>query len=405
MNPIIESLLDIDFYKFTMGQIAWNHNTSVRYRFINRTTDVKLGDIIPISELKDQFEYVETLKLSDKEINYLKQQGIFGRKYLRFLKYLALPPLKTVERTSDGQLEIIAEGMWSETIFWETIILSIVNELLYKHTLSKQKYEQSFIEGRHRLEHKIKTIREYDGCIEFTEFGTRRRFSRDWQINIVRQLSCANLGNSIFLGTSNVYCTYIFDVKVTGTFAHELPMIFAGKNCDDDEQLRLSHNKTLQVWEKQYGKPLSIALTDTYGSDFFFDDFTPTQAATWNGLRQDSGDPLTFAQKAISFYKKNEIDPKTKTIIFSDGLNLDKILFLNNELKGQIKTAFGWGTNLTNDMGCNPVSIVVKATKANGNDLVKLSDNLGKALGTPDAIERYKKAFNYNNTFEEAIIY
>ena len=138
---------------------------------------------------------------------------------------------------------------------------------------------------------------------------------------------------------------------------------------------------------------------------FFFKDFTKEKAEQWRGLRQDSGDPIEFGKKAIRFYKKHGINPKEKLIIFSDGLDIKKIYKIEKAFKGKIKTAYGWGTNLTNDVGAKPISIVVKAVEANGRPLVKLSDNLAKALGNPKTIEKDKKAFGYESTYEEPVYY
>ena len=158
-----------------------------------------------------------------------------------------------------------------------------------------------------------------------------------------------------------------------------------------------SHNKFLQDWWEVYGYGLSIGLTDTYGTEFFFSDMTKEQATKWKGLRHDSGDPILFGERAIEFYKNYGIDPKTKMIVFSDGLDIDTIIQIYEHFKDRIKVTFGWGTTLTNDLSIKTLSIVVKAVVANGHGLVKLSDNLNKALGNQEDISLFKEIFDYKN--------
>lgn len=408
-EQIITSLLDTDFYKFTMGQIASQHDVRVKYRFINRTQDIDLPQWLPLQQLKEQFEHIRTLKFTDVELEYLENQEIFSQQYVDSLRDFSLPPiiLKTSSPHDRAGKEFIieVEGPWHEAIFWETYILSTVNELFYKTTLPKGQYQRCSVLGKRKLAEKIEKIRSFPYEISFSDFGTRRRASKQWHREIVSSLSKTDLGISKFIGTSNVALAKEFDIKPIGTFAHELPMIFGGMHYDTDASLVSSHNKALHEWENQYGEQLSIALTDTYGTDFFFKDFSRSQAERWKGLRHDSGDPLAFARKAINFYESNKIDPSTKTIVFSDGLDLPKIFTLTKALDKRINTSFGWGTNLTNDIGARTLSIVVKAVEANGNPLVKLSDNLAKATGDPEAIQRYKKVFDHSVSYEETPTY
>jgi nicotinate phosphoribosyltransferase len=182
-----------------------------------------------------------------------------------------------------------------------------------------------------------------------------------------------------------------------GTSAHEMFMVLAGLSDQSDDAIRNSHQDFLNLWWDQYGYGLSIALTDTFGSEFFFKDMTSWQAAQWKGLRHDSGNPYVFGENTINFYKSKGVDPKEKMIVFSDGLDVDKIVHLADFFNGKIKTSFGWGTNLTNDLGLGALSLVVKPVAANGVPLVKLSDNLAKAMGDPATVERYKRVFGYTN--------
>ena len=180
-----------------------------------------------------------------------------------------------------------------------------------------------------------------------------------------------------------------------GTSAHEMFMVLAGAMDTDDEAVRASYQEVMRRWYEHYGFELSVALTDTFGSNYHFRVMTKRQAEVWKGLRQDSDDPVAYGEKAIRFYQSHEIDPCEKLIIFSDGLEIEPIVKLYRHFRGRIKTSFGWGTNLTNDLSLKALSLVIKPVMANGRGLVKLSDNPAKAIGTPEDIERYKRIFGY----------
>ncbi len=406
-EPIIQSLLDADFYKFTMGQLVFHRysNIPVKYAFTNRTRSIMLADFISEKDLRHELDYARRLKLSKTEIHYLRGTNEYGERmfkedYLEFLSGLKLPEYDLEVR--DGQFLLEFSGEWSRAIYWETIALAIVNELYYRSLLSMESRfgrDLVFSEGRKSLAEKIDKLRKHRE-ITFCDFGTRRRFSRDWQDYVVGVL--AEEIPRQMLGTSNTYLAMKHGLMPMGTAAHEMGMVMSGIMGESDEAIRASHNKVLRDWWDEYSLGLSVALTDTYGTDFFFKDMTAEQARNWKGLRQDSGDPFQFGRKAIAFYEKMGIDPKTKMIVFSDGLDVDTIVKLHNTFRGKIKTTFGWGTNLTNDLGFRALSLVVKTVEANGRGLVKLSDNIAKAIGKPEDIERFKKIFGYaSTTFEE----
>lgn len=411
---IIESLLDIDFYKFTMGQLIFHRypNVPVKYALKVRTKGVHLAKVINEADLRREPDHVRTLKFKNSELHYLRgtneySERMFKEDYLEFLKNLVLPEYE-LKRVGDDY-ELTFEGLWSETIYWETLALSIINELYYRALMAeKTPFEQEVVyaEGKLRLVEKIKKLRA-NPQITFSDFGTRRRFSREWQDYVVRTL--ATEVPKQLLGTSSVLLAHKHNLLSMGTAAHEMDMGLSGIMHGSDEEIRASHNKVLQDWWDEYGLGLSIALTDTYGSDFFFSDMTKEQAEKWKGLRQDSGDPIEFGEKAIRFYKKHGIDPRTKFIVFSDGLNIDEMIKITNHFRNRIKipafrTTYGWGTNLTNDLGFNPLSMVIKLIESNGHGTVKLSDNLAKATGKPEDIERFKLIFGYTeNNYEECV--
>ncbi|MDO8558993.1 MAG: nicotinate phosphoribosyltransferase [bacterium] len=409
--PIIKSLLDADFYKFTMGQLVFHRyaNVPVEYAFINRTKKVHIPGFVDEGEIRAELNYVRTLRFAKSELHYLRgtneyQDRMFKEDYLEFLAGLQLPEYN-LEKT-DGQYKLEFAGKWSEAIYWETIALSIVNELYYSHFMRKlSRFERDKVraEGVRRLAEKIKILKRRPD-ITFTDFGTRRRFSREWQDYVVRTLN-EELPPAQFRGTSNTYLAMKYSLLPMGTKAHEEEMALSGIFHGSDKEIRASHNKDLQDWWDEYGWGLSIALTDTFGTDFFFRDMTARQANEWKGLRQDSGDPFIFTDKAILFYERWGVDPKTKLIVYSDGLDVDLMARIADYRKGEIQKTFGWGTNLTNDLGFEALSLVVKLMKSNGNGTVKLSDNLAKALGKPEDVERFKRIFGYAGTYEKECKY
>lgn len=411
MQPIITSLLDTDFYKFTMGLLVFLKypNVPVTYAFKNRTTSISLVDIIDETELREQLEVVRTLRFSKSELHYLRGtneygQRMFTEEYLEFLATLQLPEFYLEKDGGEYRLEF--SGKWSEAIYWETIALSIINELYFRNKTKKAgvtKFDQETIIARAKIKlaNKISNLQKYPD-ITITDFGTRRRYSRDWQYYIVEVLK-AELGNQ-FLGSSNVRAAMDHGLLPMGTSAHEMYMVMSGIMHNSDDDIRASHSQCLHDWWSLYGWGLSIALTDTYGTDFFFRDFNSVQARNWKGLRHDSGDPIIFGEKAIAFYKGHGIDPMEKLLIFSDGLDVETIIKIANHFRDKIKVSFGWGTNLTNDLFFKPLSLVVKATEANGHGTVKLSDNLAKAIGDSDDIERFKRIFGHTVTLNETCI-
>lgn len=405
--PIIESLLDADFYKFTMGQLALGRHpgVAVRYAFRNRTNHTKLVDVIDEAELRHELDHARTLRFTRTELHYLRGTNEYGDRmfhepYLEFLAGLELPPYEL--DVKDGQFVLEFPGLWPTAIYWETIALAIINELYYRKIMEslKSRFERElvFAEGKRRLAEKIKTLRRYPE-LTFCDFGTRRRFSREWQDYVVGILA-EEMDNQL-LGTSNTLLAMKHGLLPMGTSAHEMFMVMSGIVPRTDETIRDSHHQTLKEWWEQYGWGLSIALTDTFGTDFCLRDMTSEQARKWKGLRQDSGDPIAFGEKAIAFYQRHGVNPREKLIIFSDGLDVDVIIRIAAHFRDRIKVSFGWGTNLTNDLGFGALSLVIKVVEAGGHGTVKLSDNLAKAIGKPEDVERFKRVFGYTGDFSE----
>jgi nicotinate phosphoribosyltransferase len=408
--PIIQSLLDLDFYKFTMGQLVFlkYRDVTVRYALTNRTRRVRLAEIVDESELRAELDHARSLRFNNSELHYLRGTNEYGdrmfcEEYLEFLRGLSLPEYELEE--VDGSFRLQFRGSWSTTIYWETIALSVLNELYNKSLLARlSPFETDLVyaRGKLRLAEKIRVLR-LNPEIRFVDFGTRRRFSREWQHYVDRVL--AEEIPQQFLGTSSTESAMLHGLVPMGTSAHELYMVMSGIMHGSDDLIRASHNRVLQDWWDLYGWGLSVAVTDTYGSEFFFRDLSPDQARVWKGLRHDSGDPFEFGEKAIRFYESHGIDPREKLLIFSDGLELHTILELSERFHGRVSLSFGWGTNLTNDLGFDPISIVVKAVEANGHRTVKLSDNLAKASGTREDIERFRRIFDHREERSAAVRY
>ncbi|MBU1179469.1 nicotinate phosphoribosyltransferase, partial [Patescibacteria group bacterium] len=317
--PIIESLLDTDFYKFTMGYLAYilYPNVSVKYAFRNRTTKVRLADVIDEGRLREELDYIMILRFQDNELDYLASikradgRPLFTPNFLGFLKGVSLPEYHL--ETRDGQFVLEFSGPWATAIYWETLALSIINELYYCAQEDVDIRDVVAV-GTDNLNGKIRLLSARPD-IKFSDFGTRRRFSRIWQEFVIWKLK-EELQNN-FVGTSNVALAKRFGLKPIGTMAHEEDMVYSGIFHGSDDEIRASHNKVLQDWQSVYAPDLLIALTDTYGSDFFFRDMTRDQTDCWTGLRHDSGDPIEFGEKAIKFYESHGVDPRQKVLVFS----------------------------------------------------------------------------------------
>ncbi|MBO1529728.1 nicotinate phosphoribosyltransferase [Psychrobacter sp. F1192] len=391
--PIITSLLDNDLYKFTMLQAMLHQfpQTHGVYRFRcrnNEDTAYPLADIK--AALEWQLDRLCELRFTADELEYLR-----GLRFMRsdFVDYLELFQLKrrfiTVSTDIKGRLFIDIEGPMIQAMFFEVFVLAIVNEL-YFQALSDSSV---LAEGQRRLDAKVALLHHYaEAQSTYTydtppfivaDFGTRRRFSKAWQAHVVDTLHAAQ--PSIVGGTSNVFLAKELGMTPIGTMAHEFMQAFQAL----DVRLRDSQKAALEAWVHEYRGDLGIALTDVVGMDAFLRDFDLYFAKLFDGLRHDSGDPYAWGDKAIAHYKKLKIDPKSKILTFSDGLDLDKAWELHQYFKDRIKTSFGIGTNLTNDMGITPINIVLKLVECNGQPVAKLSDSPGKTMINNDTYLAY----------------
>jgi nicotinate phosphoribosyltransferase len=416
-GPIIKSRLEPDFYKFTMGQLVWRKygDIDVTFSFKNRTPKARISEVVDVGELREHFDHARSLMFTNSELHYLRgtneyQQRMFDEEYLAFLRRVRLPDYHL--ELKDGNLDVTFSGRWAEVTYWETIALSIINETYYRtllRALSAFEREAIFAEGIRRLRHKITVMRGRPD-ISFSDFGTRRRFSRVWQHyvdeTLMQELNRGSFEGQ-FLGTSNTYAAMTVGLVPMGTAAHELPMVIAGildAGESDPEWLRRAQRQVLDDWWEQYGWGLSVFLPDTFGTNFFFTVVTDEDLRRWKGFRWDSGDVLEFGRRIIRAYEQIGADPNDKMLVASDALDLPIILDVQRELGTRIRVSYGWGTGLTNDLLDNvmvgnrwfgPMSLVVKPTRANGRGLVKLSDNPAKAVGQADDVARYKRAAAY----------
>ncbi len=378
---IITSLLDTDLYKFTMMQAVLHHYPAaqVQYRFKCRTPGVPLAD--HIEEISAQIDALCSLRFRADELDYLRGLRFIKSDFVDFLglfhldrKYIRLHASRTVP----GELELDIEGPWLHTILFEVPLLAIINEVWFRHAARADNGE-----GERRLEAKMARLRSGGADCVIADYGTRRRYSRDWHARVLPMLK-AGLGAQ-FAGTSNVYFAREYGMTPLGTMAHEWLQAFQALG----PRLRDSQAVAFDVWAKEYRGDLGIALSDVVGLKAFLRDFDLYFCKLFDGMRHDSGDPLQWGEDILAHLERMRIDPRSKTLVFSDGLDVDKVLRLYERFRGRCRLAFGIGTNLTNDLGPTPLQIVIKMIRCNGQPVAKLSDSPGKSMCEDEGYVRY----------------
>jgi len=408
IDPIVRSLIDTDFYKLLMCQSVFRNrrNTDVTFSLINRTKTIRLAELVDEGELREQLDHIRSLKLSRGESTWLRGNTFYGKRqmftpeFLEWFENLTLPPYHLEKR--DGQYELTFEGKWPEVMMWEIPALAVLMELRGRTVLDDmRRFELKILyaRGMTKLWQKIETLRDIDD-LRVADFGTRRRHSYLWQDWCV-QAMMEGLGKK-FIGTSNCLIAKNREVEAIGTNAHELPMVYAAL-AETEDALRHAPYDVLADWHEEHDGNLRIILPDTYGTEGFLK-HAPDWLAGWTGIRIDSGDPATGAEAAIRWWKQRGEDPTQKLVIFSDGLDVEKIAELHKQFHGRVRASFGWGTLLTNDFrgltpgdALAPFSLVCKAISANGRPTVKLSDNPNKAMGPAEEVERYKRVFRVSD--------
>lgn len=387
---MLKSILDNDFYKFTMqqGVIKLFPFAKARYAFINRGRHSFPQGFA--EALLEEVNQMTLLKLGRNEKQFLQETCPYlDPVYLDFLEGYRYDPSEVKISQTGDQVSVHIEGLWYRTILWEVPLMSLICELFYKLNNSHRKSDEELtriteekIEGYHRL------------GVTVAEFGTRRRYSYDVHRVVVDALK--KFGTGSFIGTSNVHLAMDYETKPIGTHAHEWFMFHAARYG-----FKMANAMGLEHWVSVYRGDLGIALSDTFTTKVFLKQFDKMYSKLFDGVRHDSGDPLEFADSIIAHYNTMGIDPLTKTIIFSDGLNLEKVARIADYCRGKIGMSFGIGTSLTNDAGPAPMNIVIKMTEAStGNgewsEVVKLSDEPGKHTGTDQAITLAKTILEIN---------
>jgi nicotinate phosphoribosyltransferase len=434
LDPITRSLLDTDFYKLLMLQFIWKQfpKTTTSFSLINRSKQVRLAEVIDAEELRAQLEQTRKLHFYKSELIWLAGNTFYGRRGIfepAFLEWLERDfRLSDYELSiHDGQYSLTFHGLWTETTMWEIYALSAISELKTRASLkalTEFDLDILYARAKTRLWEKMERLRGVPG-LRVSDFGTRRRHSFLWQEYVVKAMSDV-LGAS-FTGTSNTYLAYKHDLEAIGTNAHELPMALAAM-ARDDEELKSSQYRLLELWQQTYQKELLILLPDTFGTTQFLHD-APDWVADWTGQRADSKDPFVAGDEFITWLEERGRDPRQKLFIASDALDVDQILGLHAYFAGTIRNgasaadfqrasdflderkwlpqrrirfSAGWGTLLTNDFrncnpqgngGFDPISLVCKLNDADGRPAVKLSDNFEKAMGPTEEVARYQRVF------------
>jgi nicotinate phosphoribosyltransferase len=392
MQPIIQSLLDTDLYKFTMWQAMLHRNpqTRAQYTFVARDPGAyPLADLL--GELDEQLDHLCSLQFTENELAYLGGLRFIKSDFVDFLRIFKFQRAFIQARAQGDTIEVVANGPQVHVMAFEIFVLATINELYFR------RFDQgsAIAEGRVRLQAKIDMLRAFEQeaprrhPFEFFDFGVRRRFAGRWQREVVATLKAEV--PQYFKGTSNVLLARDLDLVPIGTMAHEYLQTFQATGV----RLRDFQRAALESWVQEYRGDLGTALTDVVGMDAFLNDFDLYFAKLFDGLRHDSGDPIVWGEKALAHYAKLRIDPHTKRLVFSDGLNIETALNLYRHFGDRTQLGFGIGTRLTNDMGLKTLNIVMKLTHCNGQPVAKLSDSPGKTMCDDETFLAYlRQVFN-----------
>jgi len=373
---VITSLLDTDLYKFTMMQAVLHQfpGAQVSYKFKCRTPGVKLAPYV--DDIRTEIRSLCKLQFTEQELDWMRAMRFIKSDFVDFLGLFRLnEKYINVVALPNGEIDIRIQGPWLHTILFEIPVLAIVNEVYFRHTQPVPNY----VEGRQRLDTKIAQLQEADlGDLKIADYGTRRRFSKAWHEEVLRVLT-SRLGSGLtgrFAGTSNALFAMKLGLTPLGTMAHEYLQACQALG----PRLRDSQVFGFETWAREYRGDLGIALSDVYGIEPFLRDFDMYFCKLFDGARHDSGDPFTWGERMIEHYKSNRVDPLTKILIFSDGLTVPRTIELYQRFRGRCQLAFGIGTNLTNDLGYEPLQIVIKMVECNGQPVAKLSDTPSKNM-------------------------
>ena len=403
MNKIINSLLETDLYKFSMGQAIYHQFPSYKttWTFKCRNKDVKFTPEM-VEEITNQIKSYCDLRFTEDELQYLDNIKWFKGSYIDFLR-LWRPRFEDFEISTNAEcgLSIETKGTWLNTSMYEIPTLAIVNEVYFRMAYN---YDELINQFKRKLDEKynwLKTNKYYVGT--FSEFGLRRRLSAEAQEYAVEKFAHLNdtlHSASKFIGTSNVYLAKKFNVIPVGTMAHEWIMCVG--QGDHKHNPAYSNYYALRAWVKEYGVLNGTALTDAITTDCFLKDFDLTYSTLFSGVRHDSGDPIEWGEKMIKHYESLGIDPKAKTLLFSDSLNFEKADNIFRHFNGRTKVAFGIGTYIANDTDVPALNIVMKTTACNGQDVAKISDTPGKGMcKNPDYVDYLQRAINWRMKYDK----
>lgn len=398
MQPIIKHFTDDDLYKFTMCCAVIDNfpRTQVKYKFSDRDNTVYPPGFA--EKLMEQIEMLESVVITDEEIAFLRKRcryiPAWFCRYLKGFRYNK--DWVKVKQDSSGHLDIEFEGSWSDTILLEVKVLAIISELYYILTgqTGKFDYEEYYKKSWGKAKKLIQA-----GCV-FSDFGTRRRASfRSEDIVVKAMKECQKQigGPGKFFGTSNVYFAMKYDLVPIGTMAHELICAIAGMYGP-----QMANHLAMQTWAHTYRGALGTFLYDTYGWQIFSLNFSEDYANMFKGLRVDSGNNYEQLDLIVDKYKSLHIDPKSKQIVFSNGLNVNEAIALQHYAKDKCIPSFGIGTHFTNDFdNVKPMNIVIKliAVKITESwpfflETCKLSEDHGKYSGDKKTVERFMETLH-----------
>lgn len=383
MEQIIKSLLDTDFYKFNMNQVIFHKHTNLNgeYHFKCRTADAVFTQEI-VDEINHQIDLLCQLKFTNEELEYLRSIRFIKDDYVEFLR-LWHPIRDYVDAHLEGdKLVCVVTGPCFSAMQFEIYLLEIINEVYFRMTYN---YDELYASAMERLQAKCEKLANNYYTFKFAEFGCRRRLSREFQEVVVREMS--KTGKCV--GTSNVYLAMKYHLTPIGTYAHEYVQMYQGISTIP---VAMTNKVALQEWFSEYNGDNGTALTDTLGTDIFLKDFDYLQSLCYKGVRHDSGDPYAWGEKMIKHYESLGIDPKTKTLLFSDSLDFDKAQALYDYFKDRINVTFGIGTYCSNDTKVRALNIVLKLQRVNGRPVAKISDTEGKTMCLDEGYVEYLKS-------------
>ena len=384
LEPIVQSLLDTDLYKFNMDQVIFHKHTDLsgEYFFRCRNADVVFTREM-FEEINAQIDHLCTLTFKPEELDYLRSIRFIKNDYVEFLRlWHPIRDYVSTGLSEDGELSVIVRGPLFSAMQFEIYLLEIVNEVYFRLRYDYNVLLASAIE---RLDRKIADFRAGKYTFTFAEFGCRRRLSREWEKIVVRRFAGET---DALVGTSNVYLAWKLGLTPIGTYAHEFVQMYQGIGSIP---LGYTNHYALEDWYDEYRGDNGTALTDTITTDLFLLDFNRAMVNNFNGVRHDSGDPYEWGEKMIKHYERYGADPKTKLLLFSDSLDFDRAQALYDHFKDRAKVSFGIGTFCSNDTCERALNIVIKLQTVNGRPVAKLSDTPGKAMCRDEAYLDYLK--------------